>query len=231
MHAPPQVELWIAAPAPLVARFDAAGALGGLDDADRAHVQRFRQARHRELAQASRLLQRLALGAVAGCSPVALRFAREPGGRPRVEAPDAARPLAFSAANTEGLVACAVSRRGPLGLDVEPRDAPLPTELVEGCLTATERAALLALPEAARGARFRRLWTLKEAYLKATGRGIDAPLDRIGFLLDDDPPRGDAAAADPGPARWWFHEVDGAPAHCISLCTAEPAIVRVRRVA
>jgi 4'-phosphopantetheinyl transferase len=223
------VDLWIAAPGPLVARFAGAQGLDGLGDEDRAHVQRFRQARHRELAQGSRLLQRLAVAAVAGCAPADLRFAREPGGRPVVAAPPMARALAFSAANTAGLVACAVSRCGPVGLDVEPREAPLPAELVAGCLTANERTALLALPDAARGARFRQLWTLKEAYLKAIGRGIDAPLDRIGFRLDGERPRGDAAAADPGPLDWWFHDVDAVPSHRISLCTALPAAVRVHR--
>jgi 4'-phosphopantetheinyl transferase len=229
MHAPPEVEVWIAAPGPLVARLRAAGAADALDDEDRAHVARFRQAVHRELALASRLLQRRAIAARAGVGPAVLRFAREAGGRPRVVAPAAACPIAFSAANTAGLVACAVCDRGPLGLDVEPREAALPADLVEGTLTGAERAALLALPEAARGARFRQLWTLKEAYLKATGRGIDAPLDRIGFVLDAGAPRGDPAAIDPGPAAWRFHDIDADPAYRISLCTAWPVALRVHR--
>jgi 4'-phosphopantetheinyl transferase len=149
---------------------------------DLEHAARFRSKRDRDVALASRATQRLALSRAAAeaVRPAQWRFATDPGGRPLLESPPAAwSGLHFSAANTIGLVGCAVSLGREVGLDLERRCAALPAELLERCLSDRERAELLALPERDRPDRFTRLWTGKEAYLKARGLGIVEPLDQV----------------------------------------------------
>lgn len=59
--------------------------------------------------------------------------------------------------------------RGPVGVDIEPIvEGALPLNL----LRAQERAVLERAAEAERGAAFLKLWTAKEAYLKAAGTGL-----------------------------------------------------------
>lgn len=74
---------------------------------------------------------------------------------------------------------CSVSARGdwagfalagtPVGVDIEPLDEG---PIAWAALSPAERLAIEALPPAQRTQRFLRLWTVKEAYLKALGTGL-----------------------------------------------------------
>jgi 4'-phosphopantetheinyl transferase len=89
-------------------------------------------------------------------------------GKPRLRgAPD------FSIAHAGGLVACALARRGRVGLDLEPRDAVKPEQL-RLVLEAGEFDAVAAGAMSATDA-----WVMKEAVLKAAGRGVDAARDVV----------------------------------------------------
>lgn len=120
-----------------------------------------------------------------------------------------------------------------VGLDVEPWRDDAPPELIERCFSPTERAALAALPAPARPRRFVELWTLKEAYLKARGLGLELPLELISFTLDDGPPRLalDAALADDAGA-WQLALWSPTEAHGAALCVRRgdgPALSLVHR--
>lgn len=198
-----------------------------LDAADQAHVARFRRPEDRLLATCSRIVQRWTIAAAAGVAPEALRFAAGPHGRPQLVAP-AAGDLCFSVTNTAGLVACAVARAGAIGVDAEPLDRPLPPELLDTCCSTAERAALAALPPAAQGAWFHRLWTLKEAWFKARGLGIDREPSGVGFAFDA---RSALVRAGAGPADGWrFRLLDAGPGHALALCADAPRRVRVTRI-
>lgn len=224
MAAPRLPCVYLARPDALAAAVASRDAPGLLDAADLAHAGRFRHARDRELATASRALQRLALAWAAGgasVDPARLQFARIGHGRPEAVAPPAARALRFSVANTTGLVACAVSRHGWPGVDVEPVRAEVAAELVQTCLSPRERAAYLDLPAARRPYRFARLWTLKEAYLKALGIGLDRAPDRHGFELEgaDERPRLVESDQAGGVAGFWrFEWLPVGPDHVGALC-------------
>jgi len=192
-----------------------------LDDADRAHVARFRFEADRDLALASRALQRRALSACAtDVAPEAWRFAADANGRPVITAPVGAPPLVFSAANTRGLVGCAVADRGELGLDLETHRDDAPADLIDRYFAPAERAALAALPEPERPRRFVELWVLKEAYLKARGVGLGAiPLEDVAVILDDGPPRlALAPALADAAASWQLALWSPTPSHAAAVC-------------
>src|SRR5262245_43434530 len=107
------VEVVLARPEALQDPEHRAASVAILDDVDRAHVARFRFEVDRDIALASRALQRRALAAYAtAIPPEAWRFAADANGRPAITAPANAPPLVFSAANTRGLVGCAVAGDG-----------------------------------------------------------------------------------------------------------------------
>lgn len=83
-----------------------------------------------------------------------------------------------SISHSAGFVACAVAGM-PVGVDIEdlarPRDHLALAEAVHG---PAQREQLAALPAAARALPFLQWWTLKEAWLKARGQGLDFALMR-----------------------------------------------------
>ncbi len=121
-----------------------------------------------------------------------------------------------SISHSAGVVACAASGV-PVGIDIEslsrPRDHLVLAEAVHG---PAQREQLAAGPPEARAQVFLRWWTLKEAWLKARGRGLDlALMRRLAFDADAS---GDTAvahlgefvlavAADPGLPS----QIDGVP--------------------
>ena len=70
-----------------------------------------------------------------------------------------------------------------LGFDIEPLGRRAPMEVARRYFTAAEIAWLDGLPAAARGEGFFRLWTLKEAFIKATGKGLTQDLSRFWFRV------------------------------------------------
>lgn len=82
--------------------------------------------------------------------------------------------LQFNLSHSGALAAVAVSAEHPVGVDIE-RLRPLePIALARRFLAPEEADSLVAVPKAQQGAAFLRLWTAKEAYVKALGTGIGA---------------------------------------------------------
>lgn len=94
-------------------------------------------------------------------------------GHGRPEVPGAPLRVSASHAGDRVAVAVAVSTLGAVGIDVEPpRARPLSRPLLRRTLGSGEPEYLLGVPESRRPAEFLRIWTAKEAILKATGEGL-----------------------------------------------------------
>jgi 4'-phosphopantetheinyl transferase len=140
---------------------------------------------------AAHALLRWALYRASGLAPQRQRFATDGHGRPQWAAADSARGLpSFNLSHARGLVAVAVGDTPAIGVDVEsfgPRWLDR-TELARSVLAAPEFAWTMQPADArGRGERFLRLWTLKEALVKAAGRGLSIPPGS--FALSAEPPR------------------------------------------
>ena len=112
---------------------------------------------------------RRVLGGYLGANPQALIFHRTEMGKPFLK--DAGGlAFSFSRSGRLGLLAVALDRE--LGVDLE-RLRPEHQSRVDECyLSAAESAAIAALPPSEAASARTSLWTLKEAYLKYTGRGL-----------------------------------------------------------
>ena len=139
----------------------------------------------RDYAAAHALLRRTLTSVVPNHPPEAWCFERTALGKPYLSAPAVdGPPLHFSLSHTRGHVAGAISRDGEVGVDAECRSHINDLErLMAGVCSTDERAQIRAVPQPEQVARFLDLWSLKEAYVKACGTGIDTKLAHVTFDL------------------------------------------------
>lgn len=180
-----------------------AAELATLSDAERERAARFRFDRDRARWLLSHVATRAILGAELGVAPAEIRYAFGPKGKPSLAWP--ARPrVEFNLSDSGDLALLAVSRGAPVGVDVEfIKPMPELAAIAASHFAAEERAELLALPETEQLAAFYRIWTRKEAYIKAVGSGLSHGLDRFAVTAGPASPRfvhldGDTERA----ARW-----------------------------
>jgi 4'-phosphopantetheinyl transferase len=189
---------------------------------EQARADRFQLATDRDSYIAAHALLRATLSPIAGKAAADLRFRTAKSGKPALDPAQALPDLHFSLSHTRGLAACAVGRPYALGIDAEAWRVPAPIELAARYFAPAE--ALLVAEEPAEPSTFYRLWTLKEAYLKATGQGLAAPLDSFALSLN---PVAIAVAAPDSAAAWHFAEFRPGPAHSLALAVQSPGPIPV----
>jgi phosphopantetheinyl transferase len=140
----------------------------------------------RDFAVAHGLLRR-ALSDRGTALPEEWRFTTDRLGKPSLVADQSGSPpLAFNLAHTRGYVACAVARDASVGIDVE-RLGPVswPSAIAARHFSTEENQMLARSAPGEVDVRFIEIWSLKEAYLKALGAGLNAPLCTFGFSFEE----------------------------------------------
>ena len=182
--------------------------------------RRLRTWRGRREYLLTRELVRTTLSRYAAVDPRAWRFTANRHGRPEIEGPRCDVPLRFNVSHTPGLIVCAVARDREVGADVEAWDRPrTAVALADRFFSASEAAAVRALPPDVRDPLFVRLWTLKEAYVKARGLGLPVALHDVSFTIEGAGAVGvrfDDAVAD-DPRAWQFALLAPTARHCVAV--------------
>ena len=97
--------------------------------------------------------------------------------------------MRFNISHSGGLAVFAFTLDCEVGVDVEEiRELKDLAEIAARFFCAEETAELMSLPADQRTAAFFRCWTRKEAYIKAIGDGLSAPLDGFAVTLGRDEP-------------------------------------------
>lgn len=133
-----------------------------------------------ERSELRRSLARELLARQLGLAQAAVEIGHEPAGRPLVLRPPGTG-LHLSLATRSGVVAIALAHR-PVGIDIEqvvPAGEP-PLAI----LHADEQRWLGRLPASARPEAFAKLWSAKEAYVKALGTGFTRAPESFAVRLD-----------------------------------------------
>jgi 4'-phosphopantetheinyl transferase len=194
-----------------------------VDERERHLRFRFEPDRHSYLC--AHALTRDVLSQLLGAAPDELRFELGPHGRPELCWPDRRPRLRFNLSHTRGLVACAFALERDVGVDVEQVNRSVAIEqLARSVFSAAERSELARLGEAQKRERFFQLWTLKEAYIKAVGTGLAAPLRSISVELGPEHPprlRVEEPLVDDG-ASWTLDVRRIATAHMLALAVNAP---------
>lgn len=163
---------------------------------ERARAARFRFARDRERFVTARGLLREILSLYLNVETQRLSFGYGTNGKPFLtEHGD----LRFNVSHSLDTVLIAVAHKCKVGVDIEcTRGSLAVEEVAETVFSASEKQAVSSVDSEAKRMAFLRLWTRKEAYIKADGRGVSLPLEHI----DVSAPTDRVAALDETTGEW-----------------------------
>ena len=195
-----------------------------LSNRERERAGRFVFARDRTYFIAAHGLLRWILAWCLGTEPSQIELRCGNHGKPTLGGALAQSGLQFNLAHSANLAVFAVARHRNIGVDVE-RVRPVSqlAELSGAFFSAGERAELEAMPDQERDAGFLKIWTRKEAWLKATGEGITGSLNLIDVsgLPRRKELKGRPTVGSPGPGLR-LHDLVPAPGFLGALAATEP---------
>jgi len=204
-------ELQIRASDPVTAQFERV-----LRPEEAARAARFRFERLQRSFILTRGALRVLLGHYLDSPPDHVQFKYSANGKPSLT--DSAG-LQFNTSHSGEIALFAFTLESEVGVDVE-QIRPLEgmRELAGRYFCPEEASDLMALPAHQRQAAFFRCWTRKEAFIKATGEGLSAPLDSFRVTLGAGDARllhrrHDAAAA----RAWTLHDVPSASQYAAAV--------------
>ena len=165
---------------------------------ERKRASRFRFARDRDHFVGARGLLREILALYLNAKPGRLSFGYGAHGKPFLTGEHST--LRFNLSHSFDVMLLAVANMREVGVDVEGmRNIGLVMdEIGDSVLSGPERQALARFGGEDKRKAFLRFWTLKEAYIKADGRGVSLPLQRI----DVSSPEGRVAVPDESTGEW-----------------------------
>jgi len=166
---------------------------------ERVRASRFRFARDRDRFIGARGLLREILALYLNASPGRLSFGYGAHGKPFL-AGEEHSILRFNVSHSFDTLLLAIAHMREVGVDVESvRDNVVAIEEIgETVLSEPEKQALSRFGGEDKRTNFLRFWTLKEAFIKADGRGVSLPLERI----DVSAPEGRVAVLNEATGEW-----------------------------
>jgi len=151
---------------------------------ERARADRFATPQLRRRFIVARVFLRRLLTAYAPVHPSGLRIGYGSNGKPcLVDAPE----LRFNVSHADDTAMYAIASEREVGIDIEATMRNVDVDAVAGhAFSASECEVLAALAPDARRDAFFRIWTRKEAYVKARGEGLSYPTRSFTVSHDGD---------------------------------------------
>ena len=156
-----------------------------LPEIEQTRAGRFHRRQHHDYYVIQHTVLRRLLGQYLDCDPASIQIGHGPNGKPELLDPKV--PLVhFNQSRSNGLGLLAFTRLGPVGVDVEKnRSVPEFEDIVRAHFSEDEKRAMARLAPSDRLTAFFVAWTVKEAFLKATGEGITEGLAKVEVELGD----------------------------------------------
>jgi 4'-phosphopantetheinyl transferase len=183
------------------------------DEKDRA--ARFILERRRHSFVVARGVLRCLLGRYLDMHPANIRFNYGSKGKPAVTS---TLGIEFNATHSGELAVFAFTAGCPIGVDLE-QIRPLSDiqDIADRFFCSEEAAELMALPPTEREHAFFRCWTRKEAYIKAIGEGLSAPLDEFRVTLQPTEPARFVHISRDTAEAWTLHDLGLASGYAAAL--------------
>jgi 4'-phosphopantetheinyl transferase len=180
---PDEIHVWLH---PLVIKASTQDLLHSYLSADeKRRAARFHFERDRIRFIAARGTLRTLLGQYLSKQPGELQFHLGQQGKPSLAPEPAGRSLSFNLSHSEDFAAFAFGWNRNIGVDIERIRPGVEHEDIAQChFSAAEIESLVNLPPADQAKGFFVCWTRKEAYIKASGRGLQIPLDSFDVNLE-----------------------------------------------
>jgi 4'-phosphopantetheinyl transferase len=200
-----------------------------LSQDERERADRFRFEADRRRAVIGRAYLRLLIAEIVRLPADQLQFAYNDFGKPELVSVQA-RVLQFNVSHSGELILIAIAVGRDVGVDVERiRTGFDVEEVAERFFSDREREVLASLDGHAKTEAFFKLWTLKEAYLKAKGSGLSAPLNQFDvFYATETAPTLTATHSDPDEAGEWTLQPLSVPAGYAAALAARGASWRLK---
>ena len=189
---------------------------------EKGRAARFRFDHLRESFVVARGVLRILLGRYLGVSPSSIRLKYGSRGKPALAGPAC---LDFSVSHSAALALFAFTTGCEVGVDIE-QIRPLKDmqSIASRFFCSEEATELMSLAANQREHGFYLCWTRKEAYIKATGDGLSAPLDGFRVTLQPNQPArfihlaNDTSAAE----AWTVQDLQLAPNYAAALAYRDP---------
>jgi phosphopantetheinyl transferase len=191
------------------------GLLAFLSEEDQARIRGFSLEARRQEYLWSRLLIRELAGFYLKKDPDNLRFGLRKGGKPILEG----SRLRFNLSHTQELIACSFSWH-EVGIDIEKIDLSLGAlqrgrRLAERYFSGQEKDFLRAQPLETQGLAYFQIFTMKEAYVKASGHGLRLPFNLFSIPL--------IFGRSCQSGRWsWLSQIVGSAQYSLAQVTDNP---------
>jgi 4'-phosphopantetheinyl transferase len=153
------------------------------DEANRAN--RFRFPIHRQRFIAARSMLRKIISLYTAVNPHEIIFAYDVNNKPSLQYPELTR-IQFNLSHSEDFAVYALTLDHAIGVDVEKITPDYKSDVAERFFTPQENAALLRLPPEIQATGFYKIWSRKEAIIKAVGKGLGIPLSSFSISVNDD---------------------------------------------
>jgi 4'-phosphopantetheinyl transferase len=191
-----------------------------LSSEERDKAQRFHFSADAERHIIGRALARRLVGHLLEVQPTALHFREDTFGKPQIVDAQNSRGLRFNISHSGDLVLVALTLGREVGVDVEQIDPTVELEEIAAHMFCPgERDDLMSLPPDQKLRGFFRCWCRKEAFIKASGKGLAMPLDQFDVALRRaEPvvvaaPRADATEQ----KQWTVRDLDVGPSHAAAV--------------
>lgn len=160
-----------------------------LTSEDRARHQSFVFEKDRDQFLIARAFVRTTLSRYADIKPEDWQFQVNEFDKPSIVARGSEAKIRFNLSHCAGLLICGVTVGCEIGVDCENSDRRVEIEqLAPRVFSPSEQQYFHSVSASQRKETFFRLWTLKEAYIKARGIGMSLPLQQFAFDLAATPP-------------------------------------------
>ena len=185
---PNEIQVWYATPEDFNDEVIQQKFRSWLSDTELAFLKALRFEHHRLTYLVAHALLRATLSSYTDVKPVDWQFQTNPFNKPFIAPPLNTLGLHFNLSHTEGMVAIALTQIGPLGIDIEStsREQNI-SEIAQDILTLNECLDLNQQAQTDQHIRLLKYWTLKEAFVKATGLGLTSGLQTFEFDLNAQP--------------------------------------------
>lgn len=149
-----------------------------LSEEENKKVDRYRSDKAKHTALITRSFIRLLLSKYEKSAPHQWKFSISDLGKPEVS--NANLPLRFNLSHNDELIICAICLEKNIGCDIENLSRKVSVNAIaDRFFSPDESLRIKASP-----AKFFEYWTLKEAFVKATGLGISQGLDTFSFQIN-----------------------------------------------
>jgi len=155
-----------------------------LSEEELTKAKGFKFNHHRLQFSASHGYLKLILARYLDCCPSIIEYGIKKYGKPFLKNPTTQYKIRFNMSHSQDIALYAVTLDTEVGVDIEIIKENLNIlDLIEHVFTTREKSIFKEIEEDKKTKVFYDVWTRKEAYLKATGEGLNFPLNKIEVIV------------------------------------------------